>query len=403
MEVVRDESGESTTTDKDAGWHYKRLCIVGFSDESGTRAYKRDKEYGFRPMIGTPQPDSTVYRDHRDPPGAASPKDSKDGAGTAAAAISKPVESATLTLGIKGASAPAGGGPPGSSGGGGGGEDTSTPPGWSDGPDKFVIEYGLISDKEAVKSAPDWNPLHYGGKNRSTLIHGDPVKGADKDIDFPKRYFGRLHDLTIVRQTQDVKLSRVRFKPGGDGAGFFKRVKSTEKYDEGMFKGMLNITPKDNPSTVVADQPFQGVHDLTDLIKGKHGYGPHAYNGVPTSGTAVAPEGQYFQGGWCYDGYLGIAGQMFHDVMGIEAGAGKRYTAKEGFAIGTGYIRDDARFGKDGSLIGRIRFRGVGVAAEPGGIKFWADHFFDLTKKNEETDIYHETGEWRVIWELPEF
>lgn len=363
IEILKDASrllpawvGETLSDgDPDRGWNAYRWAILE-ATSGRPRHIGVDKEYAFRRKIASLQKDAIVYRDHREAPG---------------------------NLGLPS---------PGSSG--------SKAEAFREGsPEDFALEYGLISDSvNPVKSKPDWNPSHYNGLNRSTLIHDqDEPTGSDVDRDLPRRYFGRLHDVILTRFTQKINLKRVIFGP--KSKGFLKNQRKTVTYEEGVRKAMWNVTPFDNPASLTLDQK-----DEHNGGPGKHGYKAHDYSTALATSTQSSGSGKYFQGGWMLDQVLDRA-SMIHDVLGVGNGRLDRYTARGGKKVSTTYIRHDAIFAQTQAALGRLHFKGVDTAEEPDGRKRWADLYLDIAKKGLDTKIdptgVHETGQWRIIWLKP--
>lgn len=330
-------------SDVNKGWHAKRMIEFAAVSGGGVRHIARDKEYAFRPKIAKIVHDSVTYRDFREPP-------------------SNQISS------------------------------------WVDDAETFGFEIGLVSDGENfLKGKPDFNPSHPNGRNQSTLIMSkEPLTDKDKDVDLPQRYFGRAHDMIIVRQTQDVKLKRVKFV--APRSGYFKRTPQTNEYQDAFWKAMWNITP--------FDQPFEESLKRKSEEDGgpdEHGFKAHDYStAIDSELVQIAPP--VFQGGWMFDGVLLAAGQI-HDVLGVGTGEPyTRYFARDNKEISLVYLRHDAIFSKNSSTLGRIHFQGEATATDPWGREYWADLFLDTEKKGADNTRFtpHETGQWRVKIQIPE-
>ena len=438
---------------KDAGWNAKRMTIIGTCTEGGVRHIERDKEYNFRPKSAKFVHDSVIYRDFSEPPKKAEPDDAATGM----------VEGDSVASGIGGGTGVVSGAPPGSSGGGGGtsvageaesGKTTKVKPvhSWIGSPQQFGVEIGWISDiTNPLKTEPGHNPSSYNGKNHSTLIHSQQeLYERDKNRDLPRRYFGRAHDTTVIRQTQDVEYSRKIYKnstggsaaappptpPGAQGQNvtvggtfgggneaksgadsvkihiadrarnpgkFFYKEEETQKYKDPVWKAMWNITPEDDG---YSDATKAYIGSACKVGKGADGYGPHYYSGAQEDPGDLKNLPKKFQGGWMCDLKWNTQGQI-SDVLEIgftnKENIYTRYKTTDGEQIGLVYLRHDAIWGKSPSEAGRIHFLGKGSAEEPSGDDYWADVYLDTNMKGQSSALgHHETGQWRVIYKIKE-
>lgn len=377
LTAIKDDSGDSgiTVTDPDTGWHAERMVEYVTTSPNGARHIKRDKEYSFRPYFAKAVHDAVNYRDFREPPG--SPVGTPSGNTVA-------LDDNTLLVGVQ----------PGAG---------SLAADWVVKAEDVGFEFSVVSDTlNFLKSKPDFNPFHPNGRNQSSLfISKDEPIAADKDVDLPRRYFGRAHDMIVPRQTQDVKLKRVRFVPKGNY--FNKKTKTTEDYQDAFYKAMWNISP--------FEQPFEGLlkqqsEHIGDMKGGRHGFTAHDYaTAIDSELILLVPP--VFQGGWMVDLVLDVAGQI-HDVLGIGRGTRyERYEARDGKKVNLVYMRHDAMFAKFPTQKGRFHFLGFEDAIEPVGEPFWADHVMDDDKKGLDTKLdeppprtKHEDGQWRVRFRM---
>jgi hypothetical protein len=80
-----------------------------------------------------------------------------------------------------------------------------------------------------------------------------------------------------------------------------------------------------------------------------------------------------------------------------------RYKTTDDEQVGLVYLRHDAIWGKSPSVAGRIHFQGLGSADMKAGDDYWADVYLDAAQKGASSALgHHETGQWRVIYRLPE-
>lgn len=378
LTIIRDIAADSfKTADGDpikpssTGELVKRFAELGRVDPSGARNISRDKEYGFRPKIAGLVPDQINYRhfqdgqgaSHQDPsPGATFGDDPGESAGIVNAGIgTNPNEDGSGT-------------------------------GWDADYAQVGFEISLVSDIGGrQKTAPTWNPSHMNGENMSTLVISRRGKeDEDKDDDLPHRYFSRVSDIIVPVPTNDVKLTRKRFKGGGGnadiqagsgggtsfdpgtdttqgslsfgiggeeesggtyGSSFSAKSGTDEEYQDGVWKTALNLTPLESPGTTL-DQ--KNEHDGGP---GEHGWAAHDYvEGFPqvqSGGDEDAdPPVYYPQGGWLYDAKQDTLGSL-QDLMGIDGWVGEdfslpRYRNRFKQKVSIAYLRHDAHFMKRG-------------------------------------------------------
>jgi hypothetical protein len=376
---------------KSDGWFAQRLVEYGRIESDGTRLYKPNKEYGFRPHFGKFMHEQVNYRQFADP---------SDGGG--GGSQQQDLFSAFLGDGIGQVNLGISGGE--SEGGGG-------MSGWDVDSNEVGFEMSIVSDFHGYhKSKPSWNPSSMHGPNRSGLIISRrTLEEVDKGYDFAPRYFGRVNDIMVPQSTQDVKLKRVKFTGGdqsggsavgatftdpnlpgsdtvpqeGGGGDYFSKTPEEEEYQDGIWKGAWNITPFDQPYGQELDQK-----DEHEDGPGDHGFKNHKYiDGYPsksdgspaddtspaatdvatpftgsnptvseqkdgTTATSSGSSGAYFQGGWLYDGVQDVLTSI-HDIIGMDAienrnAALPRWRNRFDQAVGISYIRHDAHFQKKG-------------------------------------------------------
>jgi hypothetical protein len=246
------------------------------------------------------------------------------------------------------------------------------------------------------------------------------LDAADKDdIDLSPRYFGRTHDLfTAIPSQEALELSRYRFD-GSDAHS--KKQLRTEKYQDGVFKTALNLTPIDKPIIGSFDQK-----DEHNGGPGNQGYALHGYvPGFPDP-EVNEPETMH-QGGWVFD-HRQEAIANFQDIIGIDAIENPtsqlpRYSTRFDWKAGITYIRHDAHFMKEGGddcvppigngqrKSGRILFTkedpncppfagGSGDSSESesnidDSSFVCGEMILDTSLQDHDTNVNHECGEWR--------
>jgi hypothetical protein len=347
------ESSADTFGDQEAssdGWSGARLSEIGRVGPSGERSFSRDKEYNFRPKVALFHMDQVNYRQFTNPDGGSEDRGNRGTSFDPGSAVTQ----GSLTFGI----------------GTNPNEGGSSQPVLSR---DVGFELSTVCDEEGeLKSKPSFNPSHMNGPNRSTLLICERLLEGK---DLPPRYFGRSHDLFLVESTQKIKLNRVRFNGGGgnvgtgfdpgsdteqgsltfgigtnpneDGGGFFSREKSDEEYEDGMYKGVWNITPLDKPIEGDFDQKSE-----ENGGPGKYGYAVHDY----IEGYPVDPKGGepavYHQGGWLYDARQRALAHI-SDILGIDSyecppAKLPRYKNRYDEHVGIAYLRHDVHFQKEG-------------------------------------------------------
>ena len=396
------------------GWNAKRLAEIGIVDPSGARPIARDKEYGMRPKVAKWNHEQINYRHFADGPDSGHQSQDNSVATTGLGGDNPGDPVGTVGVGI----------PP---VGGGSGDQMS----WDVPANDVGFEMSLVSDIfGAQKSAPDWNPSHMNGQNRSTLILSRREKDEDdRGDDLPHRYFSRTSDLFVPVATNDVELKRKRYNGGsvspgngadagtgwgnnpGDpvgtigvgiigspkgggttsGADFFETSGKSQDYHDGIWKTALNVTRTENPLSNEAVYTKQ--LDEYSSGPGKRGWSLlPAVDGFPhfddLGGDEFAPS-NWPQGGWLYDAEQNVLGNL-NELIGIDGwkvddAMLPRYRNKHKQRVSIAFIRHDAHFmkkgdssspppkGTGGRLSGRIYFTkdfqcpGASVATGGGG------------------------------------
>ena len=353
------------STISSSGWDVMRFTQFSLVETTGRRFWQRDKEGGFRPKIAGLNQEQVNYRNFLEEPSSGSEPPNTPTGGEGLTDVETPVDpplvdvatesalSSTPTSQNRGtrklvrAKASVG---PGVIGPGNivevgiTGSPVASGGGRSKRAGSYDVGYemSLVGDIfGAIHRQPTWQPSNIHSANRSTMVLSrHELDDADKgDIDLAPRYFGRTHDLFSAVPTQKVELERVRFKGGN---AHLKKTRSTEKYEDGIFKNALNITPIEKPIEGGIDQKTE-----EDNGPGEEGFALHPYlTGFPD--PKVDEPDILHQGGWMFDARQTAVANL-HDLIGIDAIKNEdaklpRYTARFDWKVGIPYIRHDAHF-----------------------------------------------------------